>query len=183
VTDECAARFVARRATLADVDEVVRLLHAASRHLAEQGYANWTPPYPPERVAADVVSREVYLVYAAAGGAASGTFTLGTDAARPYDPAPWPDPSAPALYLNRLAVHPGVEGRGLGGWCLDEIARIARARGSVVRCDVIARNRRLRGLYERHGYLLHGERSHSGWTFASYEWAGRGTAAGRVNGG
>jgi ribosomal protein S18 acetylase RimI-like enzyme len=163
------APFGARRAGPSDADEVVRLLHAAARRLAEQGYMNWTPPFPAERVAADVATREVYLVQAAAGGSALGTWTLGPDAPRPYDPSPWPEPSAPALYLNRLAIDPAAQGRGLGGWCLDEIGRLAGARASAVRCEVLAQNARLRGLYERHGYVLRGERSHSGWTFSSYE--------------
>jgi ribosomal protein S18 acetylase RimI-like enzyme len=159
---------VAIRATPADAREVHALLAAAGRALADQGYRNWDPPYPIERVERDVVEREVWLVRR--DGAPIATYTLATSAARAYAPAPWADVEAPAAYLNRLAVAPTVQGQGIGAWCLDAIAARARALGArAVRCDVLAANAPLRRFYERHGYRLRGERSHSGWAFACYE--------------
>jgi len=98
------------------------------------------------------------------------TFTLGASARRPYSPEPWLDLLGPALYLNRLAVDPLLQGAGIGGWCLEQIERLARERGvRAVRCDVLAANTRLRRLYERFGYEVRGERSHSEWRFICYE--------------
>jgi ribosomal protein S18 acetylase RimI-like enzyme len=98
------------------------------------------------------------------------TFTLGASARRPYSPQPWLDLSTPALYLNRLAVDPVLQGAGIGGWCLEQIERLARERGvRAVRCDVLSANARLCRLYERFGYVARGERSHSQWRFACYE--------------
>jgi len=164
------ARWRVRRADARDVDEVTRVLHAAARRMLADGWPNWDPPYPRDRIAADIDEREVYVAADADGGAVAATFTLGPTAPRPYDPAPWRDPSAPALYLNRLAVDPAITGRGLGGWCLGEIARVGAERGVPwVRCDVLAPNERLRALYERHGYVARGERAHSGFVFVAYE--------------
>lgn len=150
-----------------DAETVHALLAAAGSHLAAQGFRNWEPPYPLERIRHDVVTREVYLVKR--DGVAVATFMLGPEPHRPYDPSPW-EAGVPALYLNRIAVAPEAQGHGLGAWCLREIATIAGARGArAVRCDVLTANERLRRLYERHGYVARGARSHSGWAFTCYE--------------
>jgi ribosomal protein S18 acetylase RimI-like enzyme len=160
--------LVAERAGDADADVVARLLALAGSRLAEQGFRNWLPPYPIERVRADVAEREVWLVRDE--GEPVATYTLARTPARPYDPPPWPEPGAPALYLNRLAVDPVRQGAGIGAWCLDAVAvRAADAGARAVRCDVLRANAALCAFYERHGYVAHGERTHSGWTFACYE--------------
>jgi ribosomal protein S18 acetylase RimI-like enzyme len=144
------------------------LLAAAGRALAEQGYGNWDPPYPLERVERDIVEREVWLVRR--DGAPIATYTLATSAVRPYAPAPWTDVDAHAVYLNRLAVAPALQGQGIGAECLEAVATRARLLGArAVRCDVLAANAPLRDFYERHGYRLRGTRSPSGWAFACYE--------------
>ena len=103
-------------------------------------------------------------------GGPIATFTIGATARRPYSPEPWFDSTAPALYLNRLAVDPSLQGGGIGGWCLEQIERLGRERGArAIRCDVLTANARFRRLYERLGYDARGERSHSGWRFTCYE--------------
>jgi GNAT superfamily N-acetyltransferase len=158
-----------RRATPEDVDAVHALLAAAGEHLARRGWTNWLPPYARDRLAADVVEREMWMAHDDEG-ALVATFTLAPSPPIPYEPPPWPEPALPARYLNRLAVDPAQHGRGLGAWCLGEIDRIARESGAAaVRCDVLAANASLCAFYERHGYVRHGERSRRGWTFACCE--------------
>jgi ribosomal protein S18 acetylase RimI-like enzyme len=161
-----------RRAGAADVDTLHELMAAAAHHLAAQGFANWLPPYPRARIAADVVERAVYVVEAASGDAATpvATFMLGAAPHRPYDAMAWAGPDAPAQYLNRLAVHPAWQGRGVGAWCLAQMQRLAREAGATaLRCDVLRANARLCRLYERHGFVARATRDHSGWTFTCYE--------------
>ena len=136
--------------------------------MAEQGFRNWLSPVTAEQFVEDIGTREVYVV--SDKGLAVGTFTLGATTRRPYSPEPWLDPGAPALYLNRLAVDPARQGGGIGGWCLEQIERLAHERSArAVRCDVLTANTRLCRLYERFGYEPRGERSHSGWAFTCYE--------------
>jgi GNAT superfamily N-acetyltransferase len=118
--------------------------------------------------------REVWLVTepgpAHAGRVLVATYTLARQPSRPYEPAPWPDPTMRGLYLNRLAVDPARQGGGVGGWCLAAVdARAAALDARAVRCDVLRENGALRRFYERRGYVAHGERAHSGWTFVCYE--------------
>jgi GNAT superfamily N-acetyltransferase len=164
-------RLSALRAVPADESHagaIHALLAAAGAHLARQGFRNWDPPYPIERLRADLRERDVYVVHDA--GELVATFTLAPEAARPYAPEPWSARGAKALYLNRLAVDPVRQGRGLGGWCLEQVATRGREAGAgAVRCDVLTANAALRAFYERHGYAPRGERNHSGWTFTIYE--------------
>ena len=161
--------FLLRRAAADDVPALHALLVAAGRHLAAQGFTNWDPPYPIERLAADVARRVVHGAWD--GGEAVATFTLAPVPPRPYEPhIRWLDPDAPAQYLNRLAIHPSRQRAGLGRWCLAAIDAMARDEGAVaVRCDVLFANRGVRDFYERHGYEFRGERAHGGRMFASYE--------------
>jgi ribosomal protein S18 acetylase RimI-like enzyme len=164
--------YTAVRARADDTDAVHALLAAAGRHLAARGFRNWEPPYPRERVATDVAEGVVFVVRGPGPGAGGplATYALRGAPGRPYVPAPWADPAAPACYLSRLAVTPDAQGQGVGAWCLRRVAAQAVAAGArAVRCDVLAANAGLRSFYERAGYRARGTRVHSGWEFACYE--------------
>lgn len=163
------AGFRAERIGAAHAAAVHAVLVACGAHLARQGFHNWDPPHPLARLSADVAAREVWAVWMGDGGVAA-TFTLGTTPPHPDDPPAWRDPGAPALYLSRLAVHPGAQGHGLGAWCMGRVERRARELGCrAVRFDVLAANARLRGFYERLGYEPRGERTRKPYAFACYD--------------
>lgn len=160
--------LVARPATPADAPAIHALLAAAGQALAAQGFHNWATPYPLERIDTDIRTRTVMLVRE--GDRPVAAWTLGSTPFHAYDPAPWPDPALPAVYLNRLAVDPALQGHGVGAWCLAEIDRwAAEAGGRAIRCDVLAANHRLTAFYQRHGYRRAGSRAHSGWEFVCFE--------------
>jgi GNAT superfamily N-acetyltransferase len=160
-------------ATLAapdDVDAVHALLSAAGDRLAAGGFPNWLPAYPRERVAENISDRLVWIVREASGADLVATYALRPLSVHPYNGVEWADPSAIARYLNRLAVHPAQQGRGVGRWCLQRVAEQCATDGATaVRCDVLQANVPLRRFYERNGYTLRGDRFHSGWWFAVYE--------------
>jgi GNAT superfamily N-acetyltransferase len=164
--------YLIERATLSDIETVAALLAACGADMAARGFMNWSTPYPIDRLRADIVEREVYLVRPAGeeGGDPVATFTIGTAPAHAYDDAIWEEPASPALYLNRLAVSPSAQGGGLGSWCMREIELMARAKGcGAVGFDVLATNAGLRDFYERLGYRARGACEHSGWPFVCYE--------------
>ncbi len=162
------AGFRAGRIGPEGATEVHAVLVACGAHLAGQGFHNWSPPYPPERLLADVAAREVWAVWM--DDVVAATFTLGTTPPHPDDPPAWREPDAPALYLSRLAVHPDAQGHGLGAWCMGRVERRARELGCrAVRFDVLAANARLRAFYERLGYEPRGERTRPPYTFACYD--------------
>ena len=166
--DDLLTRLTLHHARDDDAVAVHTLLTAAGDALARQGFRNWIPHYPLDRVRGDIGEREVYVVHDTDEPVA--TYTLARAALRAYAPAPWPEPALASLYLNRLAVDPARQGHGIGAWCLQQIATEARSRDmKAIRCDVLEANLGLRGFYERHGYVARGRRTHSGWSFSCYE--------------
>ncbi|MFA6165857.1 MAG: GNAT family N-acetyltransferase [Gemmatimonadaceae bacterium] len=155
-------------ATSADVDAVHALLAAAGERLAKRGFPNWVPAYPRARVAENIEDGIVWGVRGA--GELVATYTLRPLATHPYTGIDWHDPDAIARYLQRFAVDPRLQGRGIGRWCLEQLAEeCARDGATAVRCDVLQANVPLRRFYERHGYEARGDRFHSGWDFTVYE--------------
>jgi GNAT superfamily N-acetyltransferase len=144
----------ARRLAPDEVGAAHAIVAACGRALAELGHRNWDPPIALERMRADAVDGEVWIVEEEAPVA---TFTLATAPTKP-----WPreifDPSVRALYVHRLAVIPSRWRGGLGRACMDEIERLARARGiAVVRLDLYRGNPLVRRFYERLGYVCRGD--------------------------
>jgi ribosomal protein S18 acetylase RimI-like enzyme len=157
-----------RLAQQEDAGAIHTLLASVGEALAGQGFDNWQPPYPIERIRAFISEREVWMVFGA--GQLVASYTLGSTPPRPYEVEPWPEPTLPSLYLNRLAVDPARQGQGIGSWCLTNIVARARELGAAaIRCDVLEANPALRAFYELHGYVARGKRSHSGWSFVCYE--------------
>ena len=151
-------------------DAVHELLTLCGRDLATRhGFRNWDPPAPLHVIRQDALEREVYLFRSA--GATIATITLGRTASIPYgEDVPRFSGPSPAVYVNRLAVHPSVQGHGYGRFCMRFAEERARDMGAkAVRCDVLADNARLRAFYEELGYLVMGGRDHSGWHFVCYE--------------
>lgn len=162
------AELVWRPAEAVDIPAVAALLSEAGAELARQGFGNWSEPYPAQRLLADLTNRQV--VGGWRDGALVACFLLGATAPVPYEDLHWPAGEIPAAYLNRMAVAPPHQGRGLGAECLTEVHRRAAALGArVVRCDVLAANARLGRFYARHGYRHAGRRVHSGWEFNCLE--------------
>ena len=56
--------------------------------------------------------------------------------------------------VKRLQVHPSVQGRGLGGMILDELARIARELGLEQLHLTVRGGTGTEAFYERHGYRV-----------------------------
>lgn len=166
-------RFEVRPATARDQEAIYTLLAEAGARLAADGYFNWTPPYPRERIAADLAGGVMHLVFSPEGNsrdAPLATYTLRAEPVHSYRPPPWPRPSLRAWYLNRLAVSVAAQGNGVGSWCLEHLRRAATAaKIQAIRCDVLADNRALCAFYGRAGYQACGRRAHSGWEFGCYE--------------
>jgi GNAT superfamily N-acetyltransferase len=157
-----------RRANARDDEAVRALLAAVGDELARQGFLNWMPAWSLERVRTVLATRDVYVVHD--GTELVASYVLGSTPVTPYTTPPWPTPRLTALYLNRLAVAPPLQRRGVGSWCLGDIDERARAAGALaIRCDVLETNAALHAFYQRHGYVPRGQRSHSGWAFISYE--------------
>ena len=87
------------------------------------------------------------------------------------DPHFWPDdPAGEALYLHKLAVHPGWQGRGPGAQMIAAATVETQAAGRPwLRLDTAAERPKLRAVYEARGLVCVREESMDGWPAAWYE--------------
>ena len=136
--------------------EQVRELHAILEACgldmqARFSLAHWIPAYPLELMQRDAESKRVYAVRE--DQRAIATFTIGTQAPGYYAMSIWLDPDARALYVNRLAVLPAHQGRGIGRWCMEQAEQLAKVEGcGAVRLDAYDKHLALHDFYRHLGY-------------------------------
>jgi GNAT superfamily N-acetyltransferase len=134
---------------------------------ARLGFPHWDPPHPLERMRADAAEREVWAVHD--GDTLAGTFTVGLTPLPDYPPL-WSPEGDPALWLNRLAIRPALQGRGLGHACMAEVEAIAARRGCrSVRFDAITGHTALCDFYRGLGYLERGPFAILGFPVTCFE--------------
>ncbi|HEX9105617.1 MAG TPA: GNAT family N-acetyltransferase [Longimicrobiales bacterium] len=173
MTDESTS---VRRAEPQEAEAIYQLLVECGRAMTERGLRNWDPPPASADKIRGEIAADIVLVALGADGALLGSVTLRLVPTHEYgrDEAAgrvsWALPSAPARYMNRLAVHPARQGTGLGGRLMAESEAEARSAGAAaLRFDVLAANGELVRWYERRGARVRGRRRHSGLDFVVME--------------
>ncbi|HYD51019.1 MAG TPA: GNAT family N-acetyltransferase [Gemmatimonadaceae bacterium] len=155
-------------ATPADLPTLRRLLQACADGLAADGFRNWIDFDVGASLERDLAEREVWLHREA--GRILGTWTIGLRPLRPYPPGFWPPDEAPILWLNRLAIDPAAQRRGLGAHCMRDAEARARALGcGAIRLDYLSANEALGRFYHGLGYEPVGAVARGAWTFAACE--------------
>jgi ribosomal protein S18 acetylase RimI-like enzyme len=144
-----ATELDVRKATIDDLDTVVKLLHDAYDWLIEQGITDqWIKRFSRHSIEQIIGRGEVYV--------ASGdhdviiaTFTL---SCRP-DPELWGHPPDDAGYIRRLVVDRDNAGHDLGAQLLDHASQLVAATGREwLRLDCAKHNTRLQDYYRSHGF-------------------------------
>ena len=150
------AGFQTERLAPDAVAEVHAIIAACARDLKERlGLTHWDPPYPLHLLRRDAAERDVYAVRQ--DGRLVATFTLGTTPPPYYDMRIWAMPDARAMYVNRLAVRPELQGRSIGSACMKTVEELAAAAGcGAVRLDAAERYEQLLKFYERAGFERRG---------------------------
>lgn len=155
-------------ATAADLPPLRRLLQGCAAQLGAQGYRNWLDVDVTASLERDLVEREVWLLLDE--GALVGSWTVGTTPMRAYPAGFWPEDGRRVLYLNRLAVAPAAQRRGLGARCMAAAEAQALARGiEAIRLDFLSVNPALRRFYGRLGYVPVGDVPRGEWVFTACE--------------
>ncbi|NUM56728.1 MAG: GNAT family N-acetyltransferase [Candidatus Hydrogenedentes bacterium] len=168
------AAYTVQRRGPGEVDDLYALIEACGEDMWRRlGLDHWKPPTPIEVFRDYARTKEVYAVRD--GNELAATFTIGPDAPEPYPPSNWANHAHRAIYLNKLAVSPMLQGRGLGRWCMDEVERLTRERGfHAVRFDALTRNAPLLAFYDHLGYRRCGDmyvydEIGRGWDIVLYE--------------
>ena len=151
-----------RPAALPDLCSVLR---ASALSFEQRGLPMWTQDsLSPERLERQYSGGQGYLGWLAHQPVAAMILL-------PGDPTFWPeDPAGEALYLHKLAVHPGWRARGLGAHMIAAaILETRAAERPWLRLDTAAERPKLRAIYEARGFVCVREGSMDGWPAAWYE--------------
>lgn len=141
----------ARRVGPEEIEPLHAIVEACGRDLERRfALSHWVPPYPLDQMRDDARTRSVFAVED--DGAIVGTFTVGPSSLAGYTTTLWRGPE-PALYLNRLAVRPELQSRGVGRFAMNCVEEEARRGGfRSIRFDAIAALPPLRAFYRALGY-------------------------------
>ena len=155
-------------ARLEETDEALALLDDSARWLEANGIRQWHAPTP-EQIRAwwrrAVERGQVFLARRASDPRAVGVFRI-----QWADPELWEEDGGSAGYLYGLAVRPDLHGQRIGEQMLDWAQRyFAESGRRVLRLDCRADNPKLRGYYERLGFVCRGEQPREGYSLALYE--------------
>lgn len=141
-------------ASIADVEALHAILVECGLDMRDRlGLAHWAPAYPRQLFEDQARKGAVYSVEARASSDPVATFTASTDASAYLDLSLWHARGEPSFYLNRLAVSPRFQRRGIGRVCVGAVEELARERGCrSVRLDAAEAHRWLLRWYAELGY-------------------------------
>ena len=148
-------QFTFRRATAADMDDIMRLVHEAQAFMRTLGIDQWQDGYPePEVLLDDIRIGQLYvLADGARVGAVAALSLLEEPVYAAIDGAWKTGASAKYLTIHRMATDDAGRGRGLAGRMVDEAARIARENGCAsVRADTHPGNVVMRRFLQKQGF-------------------------------
>ena len=140
------------RATERDADELLAFYEHVADTMEEKGLQHWHwGRYPNEEmIRGDIARGELYYMLQGEQIAAAVVAMVGQE--KEYDRLSWSCGSKPGIF-HRLAVHPSLQGAGLGGMVVDDVLQLLRRSGcDCVRCDTSEKNRHAIRLYEKLGF-------------------------------
>lgn len=140
------------QATTAELDELISFYRIVTDHMEENAMTQWHwGTYPNEdMIREDVEAGRLYYLRQDDEIAAAVVAATGQDPE--YVPLTWNCGLHPGVF-HRLAVHPSMQGAGLGGLVLDDVQQLLRRSGcDCIRCDTSDQNRAACRLYEKMGF-------------------------------
>ena len=140
------------RATEQELEELLSFYRHVADTMEESGVQHWHwGKYPSEEIIRDDLAKGD-LYYMRTDGAVSAAVVLMTGQEPEYNSLTWTCGIRPGIF-HRLAVHPAMQGGGLGGFVIDDVQQILRRAGcDCVRCDTSEKNVRAVRFYEKLGF-------------------------------
>ncbi|NER14299.1 GNAT family N-acetyltransferase [Leptobacterium flavescens] len=141
-----------RLASENDIERVLKVTRACNLHMRTNGIAQWTDDYPSrESFKLDVSRKELYVLESK--NKVIGCIVISTYMDEVYKPVRWLTPNKNNIYVHRLAVDPGEQGKGLAQKLMDYAENYARMNKFVsLRLDTFSQNPRNQKFYEVRGY-------------------------------
>ena len=140
------------RATEQELDELLAFYRHVADSMEEKGLRHWhwgRYPYG-DMIREDVQKGDMYYMRGDGVIAAAVVLTAGQE--EEFGALRWTYGVRPGSF-RRLAVHPSMQGAGLGGIVVDDVLQILRRRGcDCARVDTSEENRNAVRLYEKLGF-------------------------------
>ena len=140
------------RATEQELDELLAFYQHVADNMKKSGQQQWRwGVYPSEEIIReDVLRGDLYYMRSDGALVAAVVFMNGQEPE--YDSLTWSCGLRPGIF-HRLAVHPSMQGAGMGGVVLDDVLQLLRRSGcDCVRCDTAEQNEHAIRLYEKLGF-------------------------------
>lgn len=140
-----------------DKKELIRLFRTVAAELNRNGIKQWDRFYPNGfLIRSDLSEGNVYGIREE--GKIVAAVTVDRKWSKKYDGAEWTDIGGTPCCIHRLAVHPSLQGQGLGKRLLQFAEHLIRETGGTsIRLDVYSGNPHAAGMYERAGYRRTGD--------------------------
>ena len=140
------------QATTAELDELISFYRLVTDHMEERLIRHWHwGRYPSE----DIIRKSVakgHIHYLRTDGEISAAVSLTAGQEPEYERLSWTGGIRPGSF-RLLAVHPSMQGAGLGGLVLDDVQQMLRRSGcDCVRCDTSEANETAVRFYEKLGF-------------------------------
>lgn len=145
-----------RKAEMADLEEIYRLVKDAVAHMEEQNIMQWDELYPTRDDLLTDIEKDQLTV-----GVIEGTivviYVLNRESEAEYANGNWQWPDEPYFVIHRLCVSPSFQNMGIARQTLLQIENNLKASGNhAIRLDVFTQNPFALRLYERLGYVKTG---------------------------
>ncbi len=137
--------------------DIRRLLSAAVKDMKTRGETQWDENYPGlDLLLGDIETGSMFLMVD--DGNVIGMIVLTAEQEPEYLDVDWSDKDGKAVVIHRVAVHPSLQGTGIGGKLFDFAEVYALDNGfSSIRIDTFSGNPRMKRLIESKDYLRRGE--------------------------
>lgn len=141
-----------RKATLNDIDAIIEMAKACTKHMIDQEIFQWNAHYP-NRSAFETDIRRHELHVLDIEHQICGCIVISTLMDDEYIPIEWLTPNKNNIYIHRLAVHPKHQGQGYAQQLMDFAEAFAIENTySSIRLDTFSQNKRNQKFYELRGY-------------------------------
>ena len=140
------------RATEQELEELFLFYRLAADSMEERSIRHWHwGLYPSEDLLrGDVKNGRLYILRTDGGIKAAVSAAPGQEDA--YNTLPWTCGTKPGSF-QRLAVHPSMQGTGIGSTVLEEVQQLLLDSGcDCIRCDTSENNTPALRFYEKHGF-------------------------------
>ena len=152
------SNFLIRRATKDDLDEVMLIIKACTKHMISKNIFQWNEKYPNIETFKNDIENENLYVLSLQNNELIGCVSITFEMDDFYKTIDWISPSKKNIYVHRLAVHPNNQGQGHAKIIMNFIEK----KGvdnlcESIRLDTFSMNNKNNTLYTKLGYQKLGQ--------------------------